>query len=111
MSRYSLFIDDERKPPYNDGRNWIIARNFDDVMMCFRIHGMPGYISFDHDLGENERTGFDIAKFLVELDMDAEPDFQIPEEFEYYVHSQNPIGKANIEGLLDNYLEHRRENS
>lgn len=107
MRRYSLFIDDERFPPRNDGREWKIARDMEDVMMCLRIHGMPGYISFDHDLGDDIPTGYDIAKFLVELDMGDDPDFALPEKFEFYVHSQNPIGKKNIESYLTNYLKHR----
>ena len=108
MCRYSLFIDDERHPPYNDGRNWVIARDWEAVMMSLRIHGMPGYISFDHDLGEDHHTGYDIAKFLVELDMGGDLDFAIPENFDFYVHSQNPVGKKNIESYLNNYLEFRR---
>lgn len=107
MSHYSLFIDDERLPPRNDGRIWHIARDWEDVMMCLRIHGMPVYISFDHDLGDAKHTGYDIAKFLVELDMNNDGDFALPENFDYYVHSQNPIGKENIEKYLDNYLRFR----
>lgn len=104
MSRYSLFIDDERFPPANDGRRWVIARDWEDVMMCLRQHGMPGYVSFDHDLGEDKHTGYDIAKFLVELDMGGDIEYAIPDGFDYYVHSQNPVGKANIEHYIDNYL-------
>jgi hypothetical protein len=104
--KYSLFIDDERSPPRSDGRNWVVARDWEDVQMSLQLYGMPGYISFDHDLGETH-TGYDIAKFLVELDMGRDSDFAIPEEFEFYVHSQNPIGKANIEGYLNNYLKFR----
>lgn len=107
MSRYSLFIDDERLPPRNDGRNWVIARDWEDVMMVLRIHGMPGYISFDHDLGDHTHTGYDIAKFLVELDMNGEEDFQLPDGFDFYVHSQNVPGKKNIETYLGNYLSFR----
>lgn len=106
MTRYSLFIDDERYPP-KDGKNWVIARDWEETMMCLRIHGMPGFISFDHDLGEDTHTGHDIAKLLVELDIDGEDSYKLPAEFDFYVHSQNPIGKANIEGLLRNYLEFR----
>ena len=73
-----------------------------------RVHGMQGYISFDHDLGENERTGYDIAKLLVDLDMNGEREFALPAEFEFYVHSQNPIGKANIEAYLNNYRGGKR---
>jgi len=109
MSRYSLFIDDERDPPRNDGRNWVVARDWEAVMMMLRIHGMPGFISFDHDLGIDNHSGHDIAKFLIELDMGGDSDFEIPEEFDFYVHSQNPVGKANIEGLLRNYLQFREK--
>jgi hypothetical protein len=104
MSRYSLFIDDERYPPRNDGRLWVTARDFEDVMMSLRIHGMPGHISFDHDLGAETKTGYDIVKFIVELDMEPESGFHLPDEFTYYVHSQNPVGKMNIEKYLENYL-------
>lgn len=107
MAQYSLFIDDERYPPKNDGRNWVIARDWEDVMMCFRIHGMPEYISFDHDLGEDTQTGYDIAKFIVELDMGGDSDFAMPENFDYYVHSQNPVGKENIEKYLENYKKYK----
>lgn len=104
--RYSLFIDDERFPPRNDGREWMIARNWEDVMMCLRLHGMPGYVSFDHDLGD-EYTGYDIAKFLIELDMGDE--LKIPYDFEFYVHSQNPVGRDNIQSVLDGYLRFRNQ--
>jgi hypothetical protein len=107
MIGYSLFIDDERYPPSGDRRVWHIARHLEDVMMCLRIHGMPHYISFDHDLGEDTPTGHEIAKFLVDLDMDAEEDFRLPADFDFYVHSQNPVGAANIEGLMRQYLSVR----
>lgn len=110
MSRYSLFIDDERDPPRNDGRIWHVARDWEDVMMSLRIHGMPSYISFDHDLGEGKHTGHDIAKFLIELDIGGDDDFALPEDFSYYVHSQNPVGRDNIQGILDSYLRFRNEN-
>ncbi len=110
MHQYSLFIDDEREPPRNDGRNWIVARDWEDVMMCLRIHGIPGYISFDHDLGEDKHTGYDIAKFLVDLDMGGDDDFALPEDFDFYVHSQNPVGKLNIEKYLENYMRIKTEN-
>jgi hypothetical protein len=110
MSRYSLFIDDERFPPRNDGRNWVIARDMEDVLMMLRLHGMPAYISFDHDLGDNTPSGYDIAKMLVDLDMGSDPDFALPPEFEFYVHSQNPIGARNIQAYLDNYMKYKASN-
>lgn len=101
---YSLFIDDERFPPENDGYDWIIARDWDDVKSIIRLNGMPIFLSFDHDLGDHTYSGHEIIKFIVELDMDGDPDFYIPEDFGYYVHSQNPIGKANITGYIASYI-------
>jgi len=103
---YWLFIDDERYPP-RDSRNWYIARDWEDVMMYLRTHGMPSGISFDHDLGKDQHTGYDIAKFLVDLDMSNDSNFNLPAEFSFYVHSQNPIGAENIQRYLDNYLSQR----
>jgi hypothetical protein len=101
---YNMFIDDERMPPGTDF--WIIVRNFADVQEAVSNWGCPQQISFDHDLGDGEPTGYDIAHWLVEADMNAVGAF-IPADFTFVVHSMNPIGAANIQGLLDNYLSHR----
>lgn len=104
---WNLFLDDERFPP-NDGREWVIARNHDEVVhLIANVYGtIPSYVSFDHDLGEFiNGDGYKVAKYLVDLDLYTE--VKIPEDFSFYVHSQNPIGKANIEGYLNNYLAQR----
>lgn len=103
-----LFIDDERFPPdYVDGQHigegWNIARDMLRVQDFVLANGIPNYISFDHDLGEDRATGYAIAKWLVNMHLDGVATF--PADFKYYVHSQNPVGKANIEGLLDPFLE------
>lgn len=68
--------------------------------------GCPTFISFDHDLGPDEKTGYDLAKWLVERDLDSNGAF-IPATFEFYVHSQNPVGAANIRNYLQRYLEYK----
>lgn len=93
-----IFIDDERFP-ITDG--WIICRTKDDFVRTVFEYGFPDYISFDHDLGDNQPTGFDIAKWIVEYDLDYNV---IGSDFAFYVHSQNPIGKINIEEYLNQYL-------
>lgn len=107
---YSLFIDDERLPPV-DGKVWRIARNLAEVASTLGAFGPPKFISFDHDLGEKEPTGYEIAKKLVagdlgELDGTA---FEggLPSDFSFFVHSQNPVGAENIRAFLDNYLSFR----
>ena len=103
---YQLFIDDERMPVARDGRPWMFARNMREVKNIVGYLGAPDYISFDHDLGDSEPTGYDIAKWLVEQDMDG--NISLDNEFDFYVHSQNPIGKANIENYLESYLKMKR---
>lgn len=97
---YNLFIDDERYPAGN-ARDWTIVRSYKDAVMFIGWFGLPAKISFDHDLGPDSKTGYDIAKWIVDycLDNGLKPDF------EYYVHSQNPIGKRNIEGLIDQFKQ------
>jgi hypothetical protein len=106
-----MFIDDERTPDdvfwidrdVYDNKEWVICRNSHEVNVCIKHNGMPSFISFDHDLGENEDTGYDIAKSLVDLDMDNKAKFS--PEFGYVVHSKNPIGSSNIKNYLDDYLK------
>ena len=99
---YSLFLDDERDPP-NDTKLWIIARNFNAAQAIILVNGLPRFISFDHDLGAGP-TGYDFVKWLSEYVMDNR--LQFPEGFDFYVHSQNPVGKRNIENYLHAFLEH-----
>ena len=96
---YKLFIDDTREP---SDVTWVIVRSYDEAIAYIVSHGLPNFISFDHDLSDNSLTGYDIAKWIVESDLDGT--INIPEDFTYEIHSQNPIGAANIKGLLDSYL-------
>ena len=98
-----LYIDDERNPKAGV---WDIVRSYNAAVHYMCKNGVPLYISFDHDLGDMVPTGFDIAKWMVERDLDDKGNF-IPKNFEFNVHSANPIGVANIAGLLNGYLEIR----
>lgn len=100
---YRMFLDDERKPPIKRGEVWIVVRSTAEAVAYVERHGMPAFISFDHDLGENVPTGFDFAKWLVNRHLDEIEAF--PSSFKYEVHSANPPGAANIRGLLENFLQ------
>lgn len=100
-----MFIDDERFPPKSwIEENTIIIRTSNEAEEYFLANPCPEFISFDHDLGLNSKTGYEIAKELIEYDMD-ECGKYIPKNFTFYVHSQNPVGKRHIEALLNNYLK------
>jgi len=99
-----LFIDDIRDP-YDD--DFVVVRSYDDAVHYMRQHGCPLFISFDHDLGDaDERTGYDIAKWMVQKDLNCNGKF-ISDEFDFHVHSANPVGIGNIIGLFSNYLKVR----
>lgn len=88
-----LFLDDLRTTP----EGFFRVFNFSEFVNYITKNGVPEVISFDHDLGE-EKTGYDCAKFLVNYCLDND----IP-HINFIVHSQNPIGKENIEYLLNNF--------
>jgi hypothetical protein len=104
---YNLFLDDIRDPNwvYHKDSDWVICRSYDDAVNCVKKNGFPKMVSFDHDLGEDQ-TGFDFAKFLVEIDLDT---LTMPSDFYYKVHSSNEPGRDNIAGLLDSYMKHKSE--
>lgn len=111
---WKLFIDDERNPidvKWGDWKDqalyrdeeWFIARNWAEVSELIISLGFPQMISFDHDLGENERTGYEIAQKLCNMIMDG---IEIPRGFEFRVHSKNPVGSENIRGYMNNFLKY-----
>jgi hypothetical protein len=122
---WNLFLDDERNPedvtwaPWQvqeryRNEDWVIARSYGDAMVEILNRGFPKFVSFDHDLGDEIKyTGYDLAKQLVENDIisgdrESREGYRFSEHFGFYVHSKNPIGKANIENYIKNYIEFKR---
>jgi hypothetical protein len=67
-------------------------------------NGCPNFISFDNDL-KMKLEGIHLAQWLVEQDMD-QPSF-FPEDFQFFVHSQNNIAKERIYSYLGQYLQNK----
>lgn len=106
---YRLFLDDERFPP-NDGMDWVIVRDYASATEFVMKNGGPLFCSFDHDLGSGP-SGYDFVKWLVEHDQNSIEDGKgdvLTNEFNFYVHSQNPVGKENIVRHMKNYLKFKR---
>lgn len=119
---WNLFLDDIRDPSYiNSDKIFVIARSFDEAVSLILEHGCPSFISFDHDLGwdqlkpgdhvlitelpKDEKSGYDLVKWMIEADLDDT--IKIPENFSFSVHSANPVGAENIRNLLSNYIKHK----
>lgn len=97
---WKLFLDDLRKLDHG----FILARNCKEAEDLINEKGFPSVISFDHDLGENEPTGYDFVNLIIEKVLDGE--WEIPGEFKFYVHSDNPVGAKNISGTFNSFLRH-----
>lgn len=100
-----LFLDDERFPP-GDGDRWVIVRSFEEACAWVEANGMPSYVSFDNDLGDGAREGWEFAQWLIDRDLDMGG---LPENFDFYAHSRNPVRQADIEARLRRYLDFRAD--
>jgi len=105
---YKLFLDDLRTVDmvYSPDRedDFIIVRSYDAFVSHIQLNGLPAFISFDNDLGEDHNQellpdGYACTKWLVyESGLDLR-------DLKFYVHSANPVAKVQIESLLTNYIK------
>jgi len=90
-----LWLDDIRPMP--EGFDVHVKR----VSHAIALIEMVTTISFDHDLGEGRRTGYDLAKFIEKGAYDGSV-----ERITYSVHSANPVGRKNIVIAMENAEEY-----
>jgi hypothetical protein len=123
---YNLFLDDdEDRIPHNLSWidlplvDWEIVRSYNAFVKIIKQKGLPQRVSFDHDLADQhyqeftrasmsgdpirynymkEKTGYHACKWLIEYCLDKK--LPLPECF---IHTQNPIGRQNIQSLIDSY--------
>jgi hypothetical protein len=98
-----IFLDDQRLPP-QDGKGWVIVRSVGDAISWVEANGFPVFVSFDNDLGARQPEGRCFAAWLLELDMDSG---NMPEDFAFYVHSQNVVAADPIRSRIDGHLAER----
>lgn len=98
---YSLFLDDERYPAKPD-ISIFLARNVDDAMWAVKTYGYPAMMYLDHDLGANRLSGMDFCKLLCAYIQDRGG---LDNPIAFHVHSQNPIGKLNMESYLNGFFD------
>jgi len=113
----NLFLDDLRNPKDIYGKyaeqDWTTVRTVGELWaqlielayptddICNPFAGRI-VISLDHDLGENQLTGYDFVKRL-EAAMDGDPTFR-KLDINLLVHSANPVGGDNMrQGILSIY--------
>jgi len=85
-----------------------VVRSYDAFVEYIQEYGLPDFISFDNDLGLNDKgklapDGYAATKWLV-----YESGINL-KDLEFAVHSANPVAAEQIRGLLENYIKHLRE--
>jgi hypothetical protein len=130
---YSIFLDDLRsidmvykanQPNGSDSsaervsdvtsmpffKDFHMCRTMEEAVSLIEEKGMlPYYISFDNDLGQDEqgqplKEGIDFAHWIVEQVLDGV--YELPANFEFFVHSANTIAGPEIKILLENFQKH-----
>jgi hypothetical protein len=94
-----MFLDDERFPPGD--KAWVLVRSSADAIEYVKRRGLPEFISFDHDLGGDDTARRFVLWLIDHLDQGTS---KLPTNFQFYVHSQNPIGRDWIEGTMNNIV-------
>ncbi len=99
-----LFVDDERDPPEKDALHTVVARNYNMAILFLTLHKFQE-VSLDHDIASfdglgKEKTGYDIALWLANRKMNNEG--YVPPVIR--VHSMNPVGRNNIQSVINRYL-------
>ena len=108
----SLFLDDIREVEWIYGAevatDFDVVRSYDEFVTYIKKNGLPAFISFDNDLGLDEKgevapDGYAAAKWLVyESMLDLR-------NLKFKVHSANPVAAEQIRGLLKNYIKFLKE--
>ena len=103
----NIFIDDIRYPSYIKHKlnllypiDWVVIRSYNDFVNILKTDIKIDIISFDHDLDSLEYTGMDCLRLLINYFI--EKGLKFPD---WYVHTSNTVGRANLIGLIKNYLK------
>lgn len=99
---WNLFLDDERFPFWVYDRpseigGFHILRSTEAAKGAVQAMGMPHLISFDHDLGGDDKA-MHFLNWLANEYWDGKS--PIPD---YRIHSANPIGQKNIESFMESW--------
>lgn len=88
-----IWLDDVRPmPPGWDVR----VTTAEQAITALRL-GRVSAISLDHDLGEGQKTGYDVACWIEQAAYDDEIG-----QIEVEIHSDNAVGRKNIAAAIKN---------
>jgi hypothetical protein len=90
----NIYLDDVRDLPV-EYEGWVVARTAEEALHLIASNGLENIeiLSFDHDLGEDRMSGYDLAVIIEEMVYEA-GFTKVPE---FRIHSANPVGRKNLE--------------
>jgi hypothetical protein len=100
-----IWLDDLRAAP---DESWWVCYSSAEAIFFLTVsvdNGDPFLISFDHDLGGDD-TSMREVNYLIIRDMDE--NYSFLKNFDFKVHSANPVGAENIRLKLENHLRYSR---
>lgn len=93
-----LWLDDIRKSPTTGDWYWV-KTVWEALTLLLNYHREIDAWSLDHDLGENQLSGYDFLSML-DLMMENGLNIHIPIN-NIRVHSMNPVGYGNMKKVLE----------
>ena len=99
MKNVKIFLDDIRDTP----SGYIRAYNYQEMINLLKSYnGHIEEISLDHDLGEEDKTGYDVLLWIEEQQVTCG---YVPPRIK--IHSANPVGCYRMGQAIDS-IERRR---
>lgn len=105
---YWIFLDETRTPPAQPpyphlAREAVTVRSYEEFQAVLDARGGPAFVSFGDGLGP-EMSCLDCAQVLIEAAMDGA--IQLPSDFSFEVHAEEPELAGNTKGLLTSFFKH-----
>lgn len=97
---YHLHIDNKNEPQ-RDGKKWQTATSITAAEAILKTLGAPKTISMNYDLGKGQLHGDEIARWLVQLDLNHNV---IAEDLEYMVHGGSVVDATKMKMIVRNYM-------
>lgn len=93
-----IWLDDIRPAP----EGWIWRKDSQHILVdiLFSSH-LIEEISFDHDLGEDSLTGYEILNVIEQMIVAGTWGGNL----NFHIHSSNPVGRKNMERAIDSMVK------
>lgn len=95
----NLWIDNERTPP----EGWVWVKTALDAIKALRVCQFET-ISFDHDLGDDGGTGYEVLLYL-EAEVFRDSKYRCPKML---IHSANPVGRQRMQQAIESIQKESR---